>query len=96
MRVARTPADYPIVSVTAWHASNEGVKLAATGIDERPIRLEEAERILNVKFTKASIAVATKAVKERVRHPGDFRGDAAYRAEMAEILANRVLNKLYN
>jgi CO/xanthine dehydrogenase FAD-binding subunit len=27
-------------------------------------------------------------------HPGDFRGDAAYRAEMAAVLVRRVLRQL--
>ncbi|MFO7539978.1 MAG: FAD binding domain-containing protein, partial [Chloroflexota bacterium] len=38
-RVARTPADYPIVSVTAWQAAEGEIRVAATGLAERPLRL---------------------------------------------------------
>ena len=36
-RVARTPADQPIVSVTAWKPENGPILLATTGIELRPV-----------------------------------------------------------
>jgi CO/xanthine dehydrogenase FAD-binding subunit len=90
-RVARTPADYPIVSVAAWYPEGEQIRLAATGISSLPIRLFSAEEFLKTEFNEDVIIAAARAAKESARHPGDFRGDAAYRAQMAEVLTRRAL-----
>jgi CO/xanthine dehydrogenase FAD-binding subunit len=90
-RVARTPADYPIVSVTGWQPSNLTMRLAATGIDIRPVRLTEAEAKLAAGKSDQTIADAAEAARMQSIHPGDFRGDADYRAEMAAVLTRRVL-----
>ncbi|MCZ7672863.1 MAG: FAD binding domain-containing protein [Chloroflexi bacterium] len=45
-RVARTPADYPIVSVTMWQPADAAPCLAATGITPLPVRLTAAEAAL--------------------------------------------------
>jgi probable selenate reductase FAD-binding subunit len=83
-RVARTPADYPIVSVTLWRPVDGQPRLAATGLGERPFRLTAAESRLN------DIEAAAAAAKGANQHSGDFRGSAAYRAEMAAVLTRRV------
>lgn len=88
-RVARTPADYPIVSITAWQPPGRTPRLAATGIDERPIRLLESETLLAAKETDQAI----EAAAARTRHPGDFRGDTSYRSEMAAVLTRRLLKR---
>jgi carbon-monoxide dehydrogenase medium subunit len=93
-RVARTPADYPIVSVTGWRPDGGVLRLAATGIGPRPSRLVGAEAALADGLTEASVATAVGAAREAARHPGDFRGDTAYRAEMAAVLTRRVLATL--
>lgn len=93
-RVARTPADYPIVSVTGWQAENGSVRLAATGIDKRPLRLHTAETALTGGRIPTAIEAAAAAAHASSTHPGDFRGDAAYRADMAAVLTRRVLNQL--
>ncbi len=89
-RVARTPADYPIVSVTGWRPDGDELRLAATGIDVRPVRLAEAEALLA--GGEAQRAIEAAAV--RTRHPGDFRGDGSYRAEMAAVLTRRVVQAI--
>lgn len=91
-RVARTPADYPIVSVTIWWAQEKEPRLAATGIDDRPVRLLGAEAVLADGLTGDRVMQAAAAAKAQASHPGDFRGDADYRAEMAAVLTKRVLN----
>ncbi|MEZ4514821.1 MAG: FAD binding domain-containing protein [Chloroflexota bacterium] len=93
-RVARTPADYPIVSVTGWQAADGSVRLAATGIDKRPLRLHTAEAALAHGLTPDTIEAAAAAAHASSTHPGDFRGDASYRADMAAVLTRRVLNQL--
>ncbi len=87
-RVARTPADYPIVSVTFFKPDHGDFRIAATGIDLYPVRVPKAEEILN---SGGDLEEAAMAVKNQACHPGDFRGDADYRAEMAFVLAKRVL-----
>jgi len=90
-RVARTPADTPIVSITCWQPAGSRPRLAATGLGERPFRLSEAEGILAEAITDTTIERAAAAARAASQHPGDFRGDAAYRAEMAAVLTRRVL-----
>ncbi len=90
-RVARTPADYPIVSVALWQPRDGGPRLAATGIGPRPMRLTAAEAALRGGVNEATIAAAAEAARAAAHHPGDFRGDAAYRADMAAVLTRRVL-----
>ena len=90
-RVARTPADYPIVSITGWRTADGLVRLAATGLGERPFRLTTAELA-----APTDVAIAANAAAAANTHPGDFRGDASYRAEMASVLTKRVLNQLQN
>ncbi len=93
-RVARTPADYPIVSVTGWLPDGGGVRLAATGIGPRPQRLTAAEIAASDELSETTIDAAADAAQAAASHPGDFRGDAAYRAEMAAVLTRRVLQTL--
>ncbi|MEW5986059.1 MAG: FAD binding domain-containing protein [Chloroflexota bacterium] len=95
-RVARTPADYPIVSITAWQPTGATPRLAATGIDERPLRLWAAESALAAGITTETIEATAAAAKAACRHAGDFRGDTSYRAEMAAVLAGRVLRAIGN
>ncbi|MAT99755.1 MAG: hypothetical protein CL608_21655 [Anaerolineaceae bacterium] len=88
-RVARTPADYPIVSITGWRLPDGSVRLAATGLGERPFRLSSAEQTAQVGVEEATVAASAANT-----HPGDFRGSASYRAEMAAVLTRRTLNQL--
>ena len=89
-RVARTPADYPIVSITGWGAAAGTVRLAATGLGERPFRLISAEQAAQ----NGTLDQAATAAAAANTHPGDFRGDASYRAEMATVLTHRTLRQL--
>jgi putative selenate reductase FAD-binding subunit len=89
-RVARTPADYPIVSITGWQGEDGSVRIATTGLAERPFRLPDIDHPL----TDQTIAAAAQTARNSAVHPGDFRGDAAYRAEMAAVLTHRVLEQI--
>ena len=90
-RVARTPADTPIVSITCWQPSGDTPRLAATGIGVRPFRLQAAEAALVEGVTDTTVTAAAQAAQTANTHPGDFRGSAAYRGEMAAVLTRRVL-----
>ena len=91
VRVARTPADDPIVSVTMWQPTDGAPRFAATGLGERPFRLLKVEDILADGRDEAAVRAAAAAAKAACHHPGDFRGGAAYRAEMAAVLTRRLL-----
>lgn len=93
-RVARTPADKPIVSITGWRPDGGAIRLAATGISPRPFRLSNAEAILAGSADEAAIVAATEAARAAADHPGDFRGNASYRARMAAVLTRRVVATL--
>jgi len=93
-RVARTPADYPIVSLTSWQPHNKAPRLAATGLGPRPSRLNTVEVQLAVELDQTVIDSAAATAGHANTHPGDFRGDAAYRSEMASVLTRRVLSEL--
>lgn len=93
-RVARTPADTPIVSITCWQPAGDMPRLAATGLGERPFRLTKAESILAAGITGATSEQAAAAASAANQHPGDFRGDPAYRAEMAAVLTRRALRTI--
>jgi carbon-monoxide dehydrogenase medium subunit len=93
-RVARTPADYPIVSVTAWVPEDATTRLAITGIAQRPWRPAAVEAALAGGLTGPAIESAAGAAAAATTHSGDFRGDTAYRAEMAAVLTRRVLRQL--
>ncbi len=93
-RVARTPADYPIVSVAAWLPKGGTVRLAASGLRDRPCRLENAENCLDSEISDSAIELAAAAAKSSTNHPGDFRGDSSYRAEMALVLTKRALKDI--
>ncbi|MCP4424757.1 MAG: hypothetical protein GY803_09715 [Chloroflexi bacterium] len=89
-RVARTPVDYPIVSITCWQPQDGAPRLAATGLGKRPFRLTNAESHLANGLNEAAVEAAAQAAQAASVHPGDFRGDANYRAEMAAVLTRRV------
>lgn len=93
-RVVRTPADTPIVAVSLWQPEEQPPRLAACGLAERPFRLSAAEAIVADDLGDDAIERAAAAVKAAARHPGDFRGNAAYRAEMGAVLTRRVLKAL--
>lgn len=93
-RVARTPADSPIVSVVGWRPDSGAIRLAATGISARPLQLSAAENVLTGGIDDDAIDAAVRAATAAATHPGDFRGDAAYRAEMVGVLTRRVLGAL--
>jgi CO/xanthine dehydrogenase FAD-binding subunit len=86
-RVARTPADDPIVAVLAWRPDGGAVRLAACGAAPCPTRLTAAE-------TVADSEAAAQAAQAACTHPGDFRGDAAYRGEVTAVLTRRVLAEI--
>lgn len=93
-RVARTPDDQPIVSVIAWRPDDGAICLAATGVGPLPRRLTAAEEAVAGGLTSQSVDEAAARAQAAADHPGDFRGDGAYRAKMAGVLTRRALSAL--
>ncbi|HBY95049.1 MAG: FAD binding domain-containing protein [Ardenticatenaceae bacterium] len=94
-RVARTPADRPIVLVCAL-AGVEGdtlatLRLAASGVAARPVRLFDVEETLVGKTTAEVLEETASVVQWSIEPASDFRGSSEYRRVMAGVLARRAL-----
>ncbi len=74
-RVARTPADKPIVAAVARRDGQGQLRLALCGVATAPILTDPTPDQL----------------KARLNPPGDFRGSTEYRRQMAVTLSQRVL-----
>ena len=96
-RVMRTPADRPIVLVSTFVALSEGavatLRVAASGVAARPVRLFEVEKNLVGKPVDEALGDIGPLVEGSVNPRGDFRGSAEYRRAMAGILARRALSE---
>jgi probable selenate reductase FAD-binding subunit len=77
-RVARTPADRPIVAAVGRLDDQDQLRLALCGVAKTPILVDPHPDQL----------------KARLNPPGDFRGSRAYRRQMAAILSRRVIDQL--
>jgi len=96
-KVARTPADAPIVGVAVRlfrgvDGACYGVRVAVGGVAPRPVRLMEVEQLLEGQPPDPErFLAAARQARERVAPPGDFRGSAEYRREMVAVLLPRAL-----
>ena len=90
-KVARTPADAPIVAAVAYVELGEGdqpayTALALCGADRYPVRQPGVERVLD---ETGDVERALEALA--VDPPGDHWGSREYRAAMARVTARRAL-----
>ena len=95
-RVARTPADEPIVSAIAVvdlrGETVNAARLALTGAWTEHARLAASANLLtDGPLTDERIEQVTAAVVQEVTPPDDFCGSAEYRREMAAVLTRRAL-----
>ena len=88
-KVARTPADLPIVCVAARAAVINGqlntVRLALGGIGRKPLLIERAS---------INIEEAVQIAVDSIEPPSDYFATAEYRHEMIGVLVKRVLSTL--
>lgn len=86
-KVARTPADQPIVCVAARTTMSAGklinVRVALGGVGDRPRVIETAETTID---RAAQLAV------ESINPPSDYFASADYRREMIGVLVKRALS----
>lgn len=91
-QVSRSPADRPLVCLAvAEYLTSKGeryVIAALGGYGERPIRLTNLEEALE---KGASFAEAAALAQKAYSDAGDAFASAAYRAEIAGVLARRLL-----
>jgi carbon-monoxide dehydrogenase medium subunit len=95
-RVARTPADEPIVSAVAVADIDRGVvrqaRVALTGAWPEPARLAKAPaRLAGGPLDAERIQAVADGVAEEVDPRGDFLGSEAYRRAVAGVLTRRAL-----
>jgi CO/xanthine dehydrogenase FAD-binding subunit len=95
-RVARTPADEPIVAAVAAVRLENGVvqeaRVALTGTWPEAVRLAEAAaQLVGSPLDAGCIQAVAGAVQQEVDPQGDFVGSAEYRRAMAGVLTRRAL-----
>jgi CO/xanthine dehydrogenase FAD-binding subunit len=95
-RVARTPADEPIVAAYAAVWVPNGVvdeaRIVLSGVSAEPVWVADAAGgLVGQPLDQASIEEAASAVVGAVEPKGDYLGSAAYRRAMAGVLTRRAL-----
>jgi putative selenate reductase molybdopterin-binding subunit len=98
-RVARTPADEPIVAAVAVVRLNEDVvqeaRVALTGVWPEAVRLAEAPaHLVGGPLDEGHFQAVAEAVKREVVPKGDFLGSAEYRRAVAGVLTRQALSNL--
>ena len=97
-RVARTPADEPIVAAVAVVETDDGVvqqaRVALTGVWPEAVRLAKAPaQLVGGPLDEESIRAVAAAVEKEVTPKGDFLGSEEYRRAMAGVLTRRALEQ---
>jgi carbon-monoxide dehydrogenase medium subunit len=97
-RVARTPADEPIVAAVAAVEVDGGTvrraRVALTGAWSEVVRLAQApERLVGGPLDGDRIRAVAEAIEGEVAPKPDFLGSEAYRRAMAGVLARRALEQ---
>ncbi len=97
-RVARTPADEPIVAATAVieleGSTVQQARVALTGAWPGPARLAEpAAQLAGGPLTEERIQAVAAAVEAAVEPAADFMGSVEYRRAMAGLLTRRALQQ---
>lgn len=95
-RVARTPADEPIVAAVAAVRIENGIvqeaRVALTGVWPETVRLAEAPaQLVGGALDRESIQAVAQAVEQEVAPVGDYLGSEPYRRAVAGVLTRRVL-----
>ena len=74
--------------------SDEGVRVAFSGVSAKPFRDKAVEDALNGNLSEASIAEATANAAEGVSILGDHYASESYRKQMAKVYCKRALTSL--
>lgn len=98
VKIARRHNDFAIAGVAAavWAKDGvvEDVRLAATGVGLRPLRLKRAEEVLRGrKISEDLLLKAAEAAAGEVEPVGDVRASAEYRRAMLGVAVKRSLRR---
>jgi glyceraldehyde dehydrogenase medium subunit len=99
IKVVRRSGDFALVSLAFAIKLKDGVvediRLAYAGVDSKPYRAYEAEKLLiGSKLTPALVEdVAEKAAKD-ANPPSDTRGSSWYRKEVMKIITKKALKEV--
>jgi carbon-monoxide dehydrogenase medium subunit len=94
---SRRRGDFALAAVAAFYDEDglgraKDPHVGVIGASNRPVRIKEAESILNGRaVTEAAAAEAARAVSAAVNPPDDIHGSAAYRRSLAGTLTERAL-----
>lgn len=94
-KVARTPADMPMVGVIGYAVRRadgqlQDIRLGACGVASSPIPLAQVDESLLATNGDIEAALATLSLHP----PSDHWGSSAYRLEMVQVLTRRVLTQI--
>jgi carbon-monoxide dehydrogenase medium subunit len=95
-KVARTPADYPIVCAAAQYAYHNGtvrnLKLALGGVSHIPIRLHDMGFEMDSKpLSNLEMTMENALTKIKPDIPNHWLGSSDYRLAMAKVLIRRTV-----
>ncbi|MGC9117887.1 MAG: glyceraldehyde dehydrogenase subunit beta [Thermoproteus sp.] len=98
VKIARAYNDFAIAGVAAavWvkDGAVEDVRLAATGVGLRPVRLRKAEEaVRGRKISGDLLAEVAEAASKEVEPVSDVRASAEYRRAMAGVAARRAVRR---
>lgn len=94
---ARRKGDYAIAAVGATvqfdaQGAVSGARVAACGIDSRPVRLADVEAaIVGTRLAEADLAAAGEVAKDAVTAPDDQNATTSYRRHLLAALTRRVI-----
>jgi carbon-monoxide dehydrogenase medium subunit len=97
----RSRYDKPALAVAvAFSVGDDGacadVRIALGGIEERPLRVPDAERTLERRIASADVIDETAAAAERVVKPiDDLRGSSDYKRAMVRVFVRRALRQAH-
>jgi len=100
-RLARTPADAPIVAATVRLVMQGQICrqafIALAGASPYPVRLSKAEAALSGQpLTSERLDDLAQLVSQSVSPISDYRGSSAYRRQMAGVIVRRAVASLIN
>jgi carbon-monoxide dehydrogenase medium subunit len=94
--------DLAIVGVAVLGYADKGAssgyrfRMALSSVAPTPIRVPEAEQVLETeKVSEQTIAAAADAARRAARPIDDVRASASYRSAMVEVFARRALNAVW-
>jgi carbon-monoxide dehydrogenase medium subunit len=91
---ARRHGDYAIVAAAAALDLPTGPRIVVGGVDEVPVRVKEAERIVAESgASPAGIAEAAAAAAREVQPSSDVHGSAGYRRKLTTVMVRRALER---